>query len=692
MVHATIKMSDNPMSELHELVHTERERHDAIRRTEVAMSAIDTVTSEGLGKDQLIQGLDKVESVLDENLAKPTLRGDGRKVVADTHDLVETTKSLIQKHEGIGDVFQELMRESMLALKEVNENFDVDDVKSVVPSDKGLRRRAKSASERTLSLLRTLAFSAEGRQVAREFALLMRQLFYRLGDQIENAIMYKAHEQVIEEKQKEVVSKPISAKKRHSRKMRKALKEKEEAEKALGTPEQGKENAEVVLQNNPDILKAEAEARLKSITNLSTSILRRLLAHPELKSVIADFREISMDYKRRADVLLDASVDQASQVIDAPTSHASKAAAAAQRLVEMLAPTDTLPDIKAKLEQLARAVIQDAELNAWLQRVNNWLTDALDHPEIIQEQSFQDNAEKLWHDGQEVFSHLSDEVSDLGHDLFNQAEDLLDEIQNDETLMSMNESLQNLAQDLLKKDRYTGNVQLNTRALEQIRQVIAPEISSSLKFVALPPMDFSSESYDLQVKDMVVSLADLPPSAITAHFEHLFSFDTVQMAANQNCGRLNITFRDIHFIANNFEFHLLKKSWPKIHDGGHASLKTAGNGVKIDLSFTFKMGAYESTVIEADCVTNIEDLHLDFGNDVDNQVLFNLVAAFYKDDMAKQISSSISNQLKDLGNKFASKLGEHVDFISQWLPGPLKSLVGSSSSEDDVPEIGKLSL
>jgi len=714
-------------------------------------------------QSEVVDTLGNVEQRLDRTAAR--VPGQGGQVVEDMRDVVSATRNLMIEKQGVGTAAATLAKESALAAQESSSILSdksaqlrssaprASDWLSLDEDDKEL---ARSAADRTLNVLKTLATSAEGRQIVREFGELMRELFYVAGDRIGDTVSVQGEQKLNELEQTDVSVSNLQAKvpeKLQQLKQSAQASKESMAQQAQGAKESLKSQAQTAADavSNQAARAAEAygqtpgtksdkleaskqqvkqdlgtsssygsssygaygmpstatdftgsgiygssygttgfgtpgistatgqtgfinsmsQERLNRINTLLQSILTQLSNNPEMRAAWGDFKYLLRTYKERASELSDRMISTAqSQAYDTQSSlqsnmqqssHAQKAVEAANDLVSRLSPGDTLERLKQEFSGLANMVANEPAIYDWLDLADQYATELTDHPEMLTQahrDEFNARWQTLWNKGYETVDKLGAEFRARMNNISNLLMQFVDELKQDQSLSNFNDALTRLSNDLIIRDSQ-GRAHFNTQAVNEIRQTLAPMLVEQFSMMPLPPIDYSDDTYDLHIDDMVLNMTELPPSAIQAYLQNFFSLDMAKAQALRTNGRLTVYMRNIQIEAKKFRFRFQRKSFPKISDEGHATFYTKDKGISMALGFRQYDTAPFISHARAKCV--VDNLKIQFHSDTDHKTLFNFFTSVFKGRIEKAIEKAVEEQLVKSGNLLADRLNANID-------------------------------
>jgi hypothetical protein len=696
----------------------EAEKQAAIARTQTLAKTVVALTEgQPPSKDEVISGIDQMQVALDD--AKRKLPSEGREVLEHTQEVLDSTKQLMREREGLAQKTYDFAYETYKAVEESTQslkNLSLEE-RSKLGGDRDMRERARSAAERVLHVLRLLATSGEGRAMTSEIAALLRSFLIQIGRATEEVVKAKTDElsgeapsatpvetkkaPLKEEEHITPTTTPATGTgkrtKKQRRKQRKAqhgvgetLEKMAESGEEEGDDEGSEESETTKVGESPEEIKMrevkeklmkEADVRKDRAINHARSILQAAARNPDLKQALNDLMAIAKDYANKLELLARKSTDKVKSKVD---TSVDRVARAAEALAKEIAPEELLTDIKENSKALVEEVRNDEKLNEYFREVKKFMDATLDSPDWIASDEWTQKVRDLVTRGQDVFDLMNEKVRGRVNDIANSIDRLVITLKNDPYLAQFQRSVKKLSDDLFVRDNQ-GRMRLNQRAIEEIKKVVTPMLSEKMKYIALPNVEYSDETYDFVASEVVITASEIPPSAITSHFETAVDFDLTKMEAIQTMGRLSIYLNDVRLVAKGFRFAFKRKSWPRLEDAGHADLETKGKGVNLCIDFQYQDTQPYLSRPSVRC--NIDHLHIKALDDSDHQVLINFLTSIYRGRIEYSIERQIEETLEKAGESVAEMINHQLEMWKETSQGTSTST--STSSYTTTTEKGK---
>jgi len=697
----------------------EYERNRAMERLATLLDRITLAQRGELDESVLLEDLGDVDAWAAEAQAElrqsPSASPEAGKFLADLREMLRATAQLIHEKKGVGLLLADLARELYLAGSEASKELSASMQEQQRPSyfsrwgtrgagGRGFRNRerARSASERALSVFRTLWGSSAGREVASNVAALLRMLLYQAGDYAETAVktgsmpslmgggagagaaatggaggltMGAAPQQLHQQQQQQQWQQPAQpaftkqksglvlggsraapspAPQHQPQYFQPHFQQPQQFQQqqmgmggGISIPIGGVPQSHMQQQQPPQMQQQmqmpgqrgqEAQARVDRLVELSRSILSSASKDPELQGALNELLSLFWEYEGQVQTGL-----KSAGASRAAQNHRQRAAELADRLLRELTGGHSLQRLSPQMQQFAQIVRNDPNLNQFYQNLRAFINANMQQPDAIPAEAFRQQFWALYQQGQQAFQSVQQQAQPLLQDVSKVYSDMIQTLKNDRAVMRYMEAWQKMGSTFFYRTP-SGYPTLNTQALMNVVHSLLPMIANTLKFVALPPLLYEDPSTKLLLDELVIFTPALPPDTLQAHLESFFSFDFERLSYAREHGVLTVYLRNIKVIAPNFRFGIRRKTGLAFVESGHADMFTTGRGVNIALSFQHRNEFPYLSEPKAKC--EIDSLDVRLGSDIKHTVVGPTIVSMFKGTLKSQLESAIEKALE----------------------------------------------
>jgi hypothetical protein len=123
---------------------------------------------------------------------------------------------------------------------------------------------------------------------------------------------------------------------------------------------------------------------------------------------------------------------------------------------------------------------------------------------------------------------------------------------------------------------------LDTNAIYQIRQLLVPLIIEQLKFIPIPHLEGSNETYDWTADNIILSGYDIFPDHVKINTASETDIHIRDQTPGWTRGFMLIVIDGIKTKMSDMKFWYRRKSFPRMEDSGIADVDVAG-GINIQI-------------------------------------------------------------------------------------------------------------
>jgi len=249
------------------------------------------------------------------------------------------------------------------------------------------------------------------------------------------------------------------------------------------------------------------------------------------------------------------------------------------------------------------------------------------------------------------------------------SQEIINSIMEDPLRQKLTSDAQILVQNFFNYDE-KGTMQLNTELLNEMKSLIVPLLIEQLKWVPLPRIQGSNETYDYWFDNVVFSAPDLVPDQIHIRLASEGDFDVKNLQTDNFRTFIRVSAEGIKTTLNDVQFWFRRNTFPKTEDTGFATLDiTQGNGIKVDLIISVSQGTDPFQVRRVD--VSIDGINLQVA-DTKHDWLYNTLSSLFAGVIKTRIEQGLKAGLQygaDIANiqlnRIAYKTYQEVSSAAQ---------------------------
>ncbi|WWC90750.1 uncharacterized protein L201_005687 [Kwoniella dendrophila CBS 6074] len=347
-------------------------------------------------------------------------------------------------------------------------------------------------------------------------------------------------------------------------------------------PDEHRARAADALQDTKQFFKEQLpEERREQFIYRLKKVVVECQEHKDYQEAISWLLDTLENYQGHAKHVANKGVGSAQAVADDPSIGDSTLKF--RTLLERFANGRSMNGITDALDQIYSDAQNDSHLRGYFSRLNDYVHRVLLEPGYILEDESDREATQLREDGKSFFTDKY-----KGHQ-----ERLFDELQvwftafNDDPLnRRFGEDIKRFTKDLLFNSE--GNLTFKPKLWNDVRSVLLPTFIRQIGYVPIPRAEYSDDSIDLVIENLVLSGPNLFPNIVFLEAQNSFRFSPYPQINNQipdlHHHRFRLSLSQIQADIRDVNFAFRRKSgWPKISDHGIADVVIAGKGIGIDV-------------------------------------------------------------------------------------------------------------
>jgi hypothetical protein len=338
-----------------------------------------------------------------------------------------------------------------------------------------------------------------------------------------------------------------------------------------------------------------------------------------------------------------------------------------EELVVSFAGRETFDQFKFHLKKLIDLFENNSDLRHYLSKLKKFiLSSKLE--EDVKSEEFKRKSRDLVFRGRELTQQFNYE--NYTDKFLKSSDKLIHNIKNDEFVKMLRHQAGIISSDLLVND--SGKVKLNVAMLNNLKSVILPFLTETLKSIPVPRMRSCNDLREFSLENIVICGFDIIPENIHFHIES--DSDLTLKKDKEPKGsktRLVISLDNLRTELKDMKFYFKKKTFPEISDSGLVSLRVGGEGavLNINLTITQFSGETKPQFIEGSANLNIRNMEIEFNKStLKHDLLIPMMTSLFKQQIQQVIERIVQNNLtkviQKLGQRLTQTLGDNASFFN----------------------------
>ncbi|CAG8590294.1 22967_t:CDS:2 [Cetraspora pellucida] len=591
-----------------------------------------------------------IESIQENDTIHESARGMsplGKKVLADTEKFLESTKNLLVE-KNAGDELQNAVYYGNKAAREISETAKVpEDLKQKV--DEHIATCEPSVKEiwrKTLLIPQLLISSSEFRKLVNDINHIFQEAL---------SVTVPGQEGDIETPQTD--------------------EEKSPGEFTHHVKQQTRESVYPVAKAGADIVgpqikdfgegkKSLQEAAGHGMKSLVTSVKDKVtnykLSPEKRERIVNRFKNLMIETQTRSEYqeALTDLVDVMSRIseytqeivthVTETTKSTSQQAPSlkiaqqnAKDLIENFANHKSLDDLICALKNLGTQIKRDEELRNYLKELQNFVLSSLRDHEFIQRTDFNDHGSRLIENGRRI---LLENYGEITRKIADEAAAFNEGLQEDRTTIEWTRDLECLIRDVFLDEK--GRPTIKFGLVKDFGKILSM-VAEKLKFIPLPRLENSDDTYEYSFDNIVLHVSDIVPKHLHISLTSDINLDREPDDVVQNTAVFEIS--KLRADARNIAFYYKKKGGLiTMRDVGLVDFAIPADGLRYYMKIFLDLPGENTQVaqfriIEAD--TKITDLKIRL-HDTKHDFLYMLLTPLVEKHLKRQVENVITDHMK----------------------------------------------
>jgi hypothetical protein len=564
-----------------------------------------------------------------------------QKVVEDLSKLVGAAQEVVVEKD-LGDRIQRIAKEAELAKREQEGLAKDNTLVGTLTSDKP-RRQVRTMANNIVPLLKLVISSYEFRQLVVDFVKVSQRVLLRTTEQAD-------------------VGSQLESQWLHGRNPAEIAKDVASRTKESVQTEEGKIDIPI------------SDEEVTALTDDFLELLAILARDERYRDGITWLFDIF-------DTVYDEShsvAQEAKESVQQP--HTQKLQEETKDLISQFTGRETLDRFIDNFYNMIDRLRQDQEWRTYFNDLRHFILDTK-NPESLQTEEFRQKTRDLAERGRALMDRMRDDHT--VDNFFNSANELLDNLKNEEFIGMLRERAGILYQDLTYVDTQ-GNRQLDTKLLTNIRKFVVPMLADALKYIPIPPIQDSNSKREYIVENIVLCGYDIVPENISVHLVMDSSVNLKEVETERGRTELVISLRNFRTELKDVHFYFKRKVFPELEDSGRVTVQLGGKGATLTMTFQIDYVPEESMTKFSGSKVDmyIDDMDFNFDrSSIKHDIFLPMVTSLFKrtiiHSIKRNVEKGLAGLINDLGYSLTKSMAESETrkrFQNQldWMAGTMK--------------------
>jgi len=309
-----------------------------------------------------------------------------------------------------------------------------------------------------------------------------------------------------------------------------------------------------------------------------------------------------------------------------------------------------LEQFKYHLQHLIFQLQLNPKLQSYLSELKSFILKTRTEEEIKSEE-LKAQTKELSRTGRELMRELVDK-QDLIF-LFKSVDRMIENFKNEEFQKILRQHAGIVQSDISYIDSQ-GTFQMITNMLSILRSALLPVLSETLKSIPIPKIYSNDQEREFWLDRVFLSIYDILPQNFQFHLES----DSEVSTPSVNNSHLVIRLDKLPVQLNDIEFYYCKKNLPNL-DHGKGSLRVAGEGARLTITYTFTQGPQYTVprLSEGYASFDISDISIEFDKGtLSNPPMVTMLTQWWKIQIRDEIEKGVEKYI----NGFLEKLKDRI--------------------------------
>jgi len=326
--------------------------------------------------------------------------------------------------------------------------------------------------------------------------------------------------------------------------------------------------------------------------------------HEDYQQAIDTLLYLAENYSDHAQTLAKDSANKNQHV--AKDDHVQTAQKDLKTLIERFADYTSLDDLFDALNDLYTDADRDPELKNYFKSINAYIRRVLKEKGYVLQPDAEHEYDRLVDQGKFL---LRDRYREHTDHVMDEAKWFSEQFARDPESRKFGDAIQRFFQNLGTDDE--GNPTFKKHLLDDVTQIILPQIFDDIRYVPLPRIEFSDHQMDAVVENLVIESGNMLPNCVEFGADTYFRMGRKGVNSKKDqkfmmsASQIQADMRDIHYYVKR------KQGFPSITDQGVADVFLGGDGFNFKLSLSKADAKDRAHFFKIDtCKVNISHLKI----------------------------------------------------------------------------------
>lgn len=304
-------------------------------------------------------------------------------------------------------------------------------------------------------------------------------------------------------------------------------------------------------------------------------------------------------------------------------------------------------------------VKQDEKLRNLYYEFKSYVNDAINNPHDAVSDERKRQFVALIDNARESAKNL--QYDQAIQNVLDESNTLLNNIKQDPSLNKLYNSVRQLTKTLFLGPN--GQLTVKPEELRQLKILITSLLLEELKYIPIPRLEGSTDTYDFVLQSINFYGYDLLPEHFHVKFETNFGLDTKEMETEAMRTNITIKITNLKTHMKNVIFWFRRRGLLKFEDRGLADITIGGTGATIEIQLEANSSNNKGLITKA-VLVKLDQMKITILDSKYDWVL-NILAPFLQGNLKREIENEVERRIK----KFMDDIfGNIQQYTSQVLP------------------------
>lgn len=323
-------------------------------------------------------------------------------------------------------------------------------------------------------------------------------------------------------------------------------------------------------------------------------------------------------------------------------------------------------DFTNAMNNLFRAVRDDAPTKHYFQRLQEFIHEILEHPEKLDQENYQKKFRTFNHQARELSNRWKHKnaftrVTDSGREL-------IEAIKNEPYTQRVAFDARKLGEHMLLDENGQPSLVVTQQAIQGLSSLLLPVMSTLLKGFPLPRLEGSNETYDWSFDSLVLkSPQTLLPEHFTLFFRSRVNVDvptptsadvTRRLGASKALSEAEVVLRiqGFEIFLDDIQYFFRRKEFPKLEDTGVMKLSVSGTSNFLEV--VWYVGPSGLMVSDVRCI--FDELSIRF-KEAQHDFILPLLTNLFRGTIKEKLEGVVEKYLGESMEVLSDQMNEAIE-------------------------------